>query len=147
MRFQVRLLIAAFCLSMLPLTARPAPQAEGKKTENSASKKKDEKTTEKAAIITIHVLVKADNLNELPDGSSVEIKPDSDKCNEMDSMDRGIHSGRATFEDIPVCNVRLMIFVTGFDAQGISVDLSKCKEPITIKIDSNSPPMVSCSES
>jgi hypothetical protein len=154
MGYQVRLLAAAFFLALLPLSAALHPQEEGKKTEDnvakksedSAPKKTEEKAKDKPSAITVHVLVTADKLKELPDGSSVEIKPDSDKCNAMTSVESDIHSGKATFADIPVCKVRLLIFVTGFNAQGISVDLSKCKEPITVKIDLGSPPKLSCSE-
>ncbi len=144
------------CLALAPLIARPVLQEETKKSEDAASQKANEKPVEKPAekpvekpaakqaAITVHVFLKAGD-KDVPGGSSIELKPDSGNCDDLGDLESDVHSGKATFADVPVCKVKFLIYVTGYNAQGVSVDLSKCKEPITLKIDSQSPPKVGCS--
>jgi hypothetical protein len=149
MRLRIRLLTALLCAALAPLTVKSMGQAGAEDAKDTAAKKDTEKPAERAAektaAMTVHVALYANELKELPDGSSIELKPDSESCNKMKNMESDIHSGRATFADVPVCKVKFFVFVTGYNTQSIPVDLLKCKEPITIKIDSQASPKASCS--
>ena len=149
MKLRIRLLTALLCAALAPLSVKSMGQAGAKNAEDTApkndSEKPAERATEKTTTMTLHVALYANELKELPDGSSIELKPDSDSCNKMKSIESDIHSGKATFANVPVCKVKFVMFVTGYNTQSISVDLLKCKEPITIKIDSQASPKASCS--
>jgi hypothetical protein len=83
--------------------------------------------------IDVHIKIKASNAKTLPAGGSIELKGVEDSCNSL-SQGQPIMGGQATFQDLPVCKVRVDIVVTGFNVNRVKVDLRTYKEPMEIRI-------------
>jgi len=146
MNYKIGIAITLLCLFFVRLTvATPAPQDETIKPGSSDTKHADENKTKKASsetAIPIHIKVFAQGRQALPAGSTIELKGDQETCKKLQRT-QNIQSGEVTFTDLPVCKVQLRIFITGFDAQLVSVDLANYKDPMRILVKSDGPPLVS----
>jgi len=111
------------------------PQDEPNKPDNSDAKKTD-------STISVRIKVSVQGMKALPTGSTIQLKGNQDACKEAVEREQPIQSGQATFEDLPVCAVRLWIYITGFNSQTVKVDLANYKDPLQIMVKSNGPPVV-----
>ena len=84
----------------------------------------------------------AEGRDKLPAGSTIELKGDEDACKKVRPPEQNITSDGVTFPDLPVCKVKLWIFITGFDAKILPVDLAHYKDPMRILVKSSGPPVV-----
>ena len=120
--------------------ARPPSDfpAEGKQTGVETTAKHDSDST-----ITIDIKVSAEGIETLPQGSTIELKGDDESCKDLRRPEEPIGpDGEVAFSDLPVCKVKLSIFITGFDFKTTVVDLAKYKGPIQIRVKVNGPPEV-----
>jgi len=121
------------------------PQDESNKPDNTDAKKTEDNRTPKAAsdsTISVRIKVSVQGMKALPTGSTIQLKGNQDACKEAVEREQPIQSGQATFEDLPVCAVRLWIYITGFNSQTVKVDLANYKDPLQIMVKSNGPPVV-----
>jgi len=126
---------ALLCLALLQLAlATPASQDESGQPNNAIKSEKKK--------ITLHIQLSAEGMDPLPTGSTIELKGDEETCKTNVQQTQHVELGEATFPDLPVCKVRLWIFITGFDTKTVPADLAKYKDPIRIVVKSNGPPVV-----
>ena len=111
------------------------PQDESNKPDNTDAKRTD-------STISVRIKVSVQGMKTLPTGSTIQLKGNQDACKEAVEREQPIQSGQATFEDLPVCAVRLWIYITGFSSQTVKVDLANYKDPLQIMVKSNGPPVV-----
>jgi len=114
------------------------PQSEApdnKRTDLDPSQKTADAT------ITVHVEVSAEGMTKLPTGSTIRIKGDEKSCKNLE-QEQSLNSDRATFSSLPICKVKLKIYITGFDGKVLSVDLAKYKDPMKILVKSAGVPVV-----
>jgi len=118
-----------------------AKKTDGKKTDE---KKTDEKKTGKTgpgSTVTLRIEISAQGMERLPTGSTIQVKGDDESCRHLE-QEQSINSEAATFTNLPVCKVKLHIYITGFDGKTVPADLAKYKEPMRIQVKSNGPPIV-----
>ena len=111
------------------------PQDESNRPDNTDAKRTD-------STISVRIKVSVQGMKALPTGSTIQLKGNQDACKEAVEREQPIQSGQATFEDLPVCAVRLWIYITGFNSQTVKVDLANYKDPLQIMVKSNGPPVV-----
>jgi hypothetical protein len=157
MKYKIVITILLLCLTLaiLAVGARFPHQEAGKpksqdikKTSDAKQsddgKKTDEKKTVKptpGSTITLRIEVSAQGMDMLPTGSSIQLKGDDGTCKQLE-QEQSINSDQATFTNLPVCKVKLRIYITGFDGKTVLVDLAKYKDPMRIQVKSNGPPVV-----
>lgn len=120
------------CLALGSATAVLAPVDPAEKPAEEATK-----AVEKPSAITMRIAVSAEGMERLPEGSRVELKGE----NGCKNLERGqmILSGGALFPDLPLCKVKLRIFITGFPTKAASLDLTNYKRPITVVVREDGP--------
>jgi hypothetical protein len=64
-------------------------------------------------------------------------------CEDVQRLKHSIGADGATFADLPICKVKLKIYITGVDTKTAFVDLADYKDPMRILVKSNGPPVVS----
>ncbi len=130
------------CVALLrPAAAIPVPQEEPVKPENGEA----QKTAAKKTRITAHFTVSAEGKSTLPPGSKIELKGDAASCKNLLRPPQHLGPEGATFPDLPLCRVKLWIYITGFETKIVSVDLAKYKDPMRILVKSKGPPVVDTS--
>src|SRR2546422_5862291 len=90
------------------------PQDEPSKPENGRIKKTDDKKATKPsanATITVHVKISAEGMETLPTGSTIELRGDEQSCKNV-HRESNIKSDEVIFLDLPMCKVRIAIYVT-----------------------------------
>jgi hypothetical protein len=115
------------------------PQDEPGKPGTSPAKK----TADKKAKISVHIIVSAQGKDALPSGSKIDLLGNEPACQDVQRLQHGIGPDGATFPDLPVCKIKLMIYITGFDTKTALVDLADYKDPMRILVKTNGPPVVS----
>ena len=123
-----------------------AAQNESDKPASVDTKHADENKTQPkkpkpGSAVPVHIQVSAQGMHKLPAGSTIEVKG-KDPCKSL-HLSQNIQNGDVMLPDLPVCKVELIIFITGFNAQTVSVDLGNYKDPMRISITPNGPPTVS----
>ena len=83
------------------------------------------------SVINVRFRISAENKETLPTQSKVELSGADDKCKNVHG-NQDIKSGEVTFSKLPVCKVKLKIFVTGFNTQVVVVDLAGYQEPMSV---------------
>jgi hypothetical protein len=146
MNYKIGIAVTLLCLFPARLTvAIPASQEESGRPGNSDTKHTNENKTKKPSsetAIPVHIKILAQGMEALPTGSTIELKGNQETCKNL-RLTQNIQSGEVTFPDLPVCKVQLRIFITGFNAQLVSVDLASYKDPMRILVKSDGPPIVS----
>jgi hypothetical protein len=133
------MLAMVLCLALPPFAAAiPLPQDEPPKPESTETKK----TVEKKTNISVHFTVEAEGKSSLPTGSKIDLKGDARACKNLKRLQQHLGSDGATFPDVPVCKVRLWIYITGFETKTLSLDLAHYKGPARILVKSKGPPAV-----
>jgi hypothetical protein len=91
----------------------------------------DEKTA------NVKVVISAEDKPTIPSGSKIEWESIGDSCKSA-SGEQNLRPTDATPLTLPVCKVKLTIFITGFNAKAVTVDLvgneKKYGDPIQIKV-------------
>jgi hypothetical protein len=128
---------------------RTTADAKAGEKKTDETKKSDEtKTGEKKTIktgpgstVTLRIEISAQGMATLPTGSTIQVKGDDESCKHLE-QEQSINSEAATFTNLPVCKVKLHIYITGFDGKTVLADLAKYKEPMRIQVKSSGPPVV-----
>jgi hypothetical protein len=145
MKYKTGILTVLLCMTLVLSTAAvSALQAEPDKPKTGdAAKTNDIKDKKPGADSTIAVRFKisAENTPTLPTLSKVELSGADESCKKVQG-EQPIESGQVTFTKLPVCKIRLKIFITGFDTKTVSVDLANYKEPMLIFVKSIGDPVV-----
>jgi hypothetical protein len=146
MKYKLGILITLLCLVLFqPAVAFAVSQNEPNKPENSDAKKTEDNRSPKAgsdSTISLHIKVSAQNMKTLPTGSTIQLKGSQEACKESVEREQPIQSGEVTFTDLPVCPVRLWIYITGFDSKTVKVDLANYRDSLQIMVKSNGSPVV-----
>ena len=124
------LCVALSCLAV----AVPGPQNEQDKPKISPAKK---------AKIDVHIIISAQGKNPLPSGSKIDLLGNEPRCQDVQRLQHSLGPNGATFPELPVCKVKLKIYITGFNIQIVSVDLAHYKDPMRIQVQSKGPPVIS----
>ncbi len=119
--------------------AAPASQDEPGKPAISPAKK----PVDKKAKINVHIIVSAEGKDALPSGSKIDLLGNEPACEDVQRLKHSIGPDGATITDLPVCKVKLKIYITGFDTKTVVVDLADYKDPMRILVKSNGPPVIS----
>ena|SRR5215475_1355914 len=126
------LLLATLC----PNDAVGSRQAESTKPSESEPPKTSE--SQPALTASVKVKVSAEDRSTLPSGSRIEWQGLEGRCGTAIGRKTLDPNGAMTSVTLPVCKVRLTIFITGFDTKAITVDLAanreKYKDPIRITV-------------
>lgn len=123
-------------------TANPPPQTAASEPGNGTAAPNTEgnpKTPQ--APLLFHLKVSAEGMETLPTGSTIELKGNQEKCKSL-KQKQIIRSGEVTFQDLPICKVQLLIFITGFATKQVSIDLAGYSQPMRILVKTNGPPEV-----
>jgi hypothetical protein len=118
--------------------AAPVPQDEPGKPATSPARK----PADKKAKINVHIIVSAEGKDTLPSGSKIDLLGNEPACEDVQRLKHSIGPDGATFPDLPVCKVKLKIYITGFDTKTVVVDLADYKDPMRILVKSTGPPVI-----
>jgi hypothetical protein len=100
--------------------------------------------TEEKRISTVNVKVKisAEGKSVLPSGSKIQWEGIGDSCKKI-TGEKALQSTGATPITLPVCKVKLTVFITSFDTKAVMVDVAgsadKYAEPIRITVKHQGP--------
>ncbi len=103
--------------------------------EANKSKKND-------AAARVKIRISAEGRSSLPSGSKIEWQGLEESCRKATGR-RNLESNGATSVSPPVCKVKLMVFITGFDTKAVTVDLAgneeRYNEPIHFTVKHQGP--------
>jgi outer membrane protein assembly factor BamA len=146
MKYKIGILATLLCLVLFHLAvAIVIPQDEPNKPRNGDTKKTQDNPTPRVgsdATVSVRIKVSAQGMRTLPAGSTIQLKGNQDTCKEAVEREQPIQAGEATFRDLPVCRVKLWIYITGFDSQTVKVDLANYRDSLQIMVKSIGPPVV-----
>jgi len=139
-KFKTRIPVLILCVALSrPAVAVPFPQDEPSKTGTSPAKK----PVDKKARIDLHIIISAEGKQALPSGSKIDLLGNGQACQDVQRLQHSIGpDGGATFVDLPLCKVKLTIYITGFDTKFVFVNLADYKDPMRIVVKSNGPPVI-----
>jgi hypothetical protein len=137
MRSRIRLLIL---LPVLTLSWPPNVASQDRGDRPRA----DEKTA------SVKVLISAEDKPAIPSGSKIEWESTGDGCKSV-TGELNLRPSEATPLTLPVCKVKLTIFITGFSTKAVTVDLvgneKKYADPIHIIVKLQGPAEVTWTHS
>lgn len=117
---------------LLPAAAVTLPQDEPNKSKKNDSTKTDEERT-----VSVKIVISAKSRSTLPSGSKIQWSGADDTCKIVAGEQSVGADGKASVS-LPVCKVKLKIFITGFDTKAVTVDLvgneEKYEDPIRITV-------------
>ncbi len=115
---------------LLPVAARSLPQQES----NSDA--------DEPATVSVKIKVTAEGKSSLPSGSKIEWKGAEESCKGSAGR-KNLETSETTRVSLPVCKVRLLVFITGFETKAVTVDLAanedKVEDPIRITVKHQGP--------
>ena len=136
MKFKTRIPTLILCVALWHVAgAVPVPQDEPGNPGTSHAKK--------PAKINVHIIVSAEGKDTLPSGSKIDLLGNEPACEDVQRLKHSLGADGATFPDIPICKVKLKIYITGFDTKTAVVDLADYKDPMRILVKSSGPPVIS----
>ena len=128
----VILLVALTCLAFAFLGEKAA----------RAHYSTDVADTEEKKRVTVKVKLSAEGNAVLPSGSKIQWEGIGDTCKKI-SGEKAVQSAGETTMTIPVCKVKLTMFITGFDTKAIVVDVAsnahRYSNPIRITVKRQGP--------
>jgi hypothetical protein len=140
-KFKTRIPTLLLCAALAQAAvAAPVPQDETGKPATSPAKR----PVDKKAKINVHIIVSAEGKDALPSGSKMDLLGNEPACEDVQRLKHSIGADGATFTDIPVCKVKLNIYITGIDTKTVCVDLADYKDPMRILVKSNGPRVIGC---
>ncbi len=129
-----------FLAFLRPAVAMALPQEEANKSKKNDAAKGDEKKNDATARVKIKI--SAEGKSSLPSGSKIEWQGIEETCKDVTGK-RRLESSGATSVSLPVCKVKLMVFITGFDTKAVTVDLAgneeRYNDPIRITVKHQGP--------
>jgi hypothetical protein len=145
MKYKTAILTTLLCLGLIRATAAVSwVQSEPDKPKTGDTPKPSDKTDKSPpadSVMTVRFKISAEKSPTLPTQSKIEMSGADEKCKDVQGS-QYIKSGEVTFTKLPVCKIKLTIFITGFNSQIVSIDLAKYKEPILIMVKSTGDPVV-----
>jgi hypothetical protein len=144
MKCKISSLAAILSLTLMLLAVGSAvAQEEKDKPKNNDSPKTEEKKSNSTA--SVRIMVSAEGKSSLPSGSRIEWKSLDDN-GEGAAGTKNLESSGATSLSLPVCKVKVWVFVTGFDTKAVMLDLNgkedKYNDLISIKVKRQGPAQV-----
>src|SRR5262249_23025649 len=95
---------------------------------------------------SVKLMVSAEDHPTIPSGSKIQWEGSGDGCRTV-AGEQSLRPTDATPLTLPVCKIRLTIFITGFTTKAVTVDLvgneKKYADPILIKVRLQGSPEVS----
>lgn len=132
-----------FAALLLLTFSRPAiglPQDQEDKSKKAEVPQTEEKKNKSSVSVKIKIV--AEGKPSIPSGSKVEWEGVGESCKNV-SGEQNLRSTEATPLTLPVCKVKLTIFITGFNTTAVTVDLAgneeKYANPIRIKVKRQGP--------
>ncbi|HXJ15454.1 MAG TPA: hypothetical protein VNH19_24540 [Candidatus Limnocylindrales bacterium] len=134
MKHKTGILSVLLCLALLCV----APSKSGFQIDQDTPKTGDkvDKKGDADSLINVRFRISAENKDTLPTQSKVELSGADEKCKNVHG-NQDIKSGEVMFTKMPVCKIKLKIFVTGFDTRVVIVDLAGYKEPMLVALKAN----------
>lgn len=132
MNCPIRVFAALLVLAVL-WPAKGLPQDHPDKSKQNEAPKAEEKRNDSA--VSLKILISAEGKEAIPSGSKIQWEGSEENCKEV-SGEQNLRPTGATPVRLPVCKVRLTIFITGFNTKAVTVDLAgnekRYAEPIRI---------------
>jgi hypothetical protein len=138
MKSRTRLFVLLIASAVSAATALPAQErGEGPRLADSHA---DDRTA------NVKLMVSAEDKPAIPSGSKIQWEGTGDGCR-TEPIEQSLRATDATPLTLPVCKVKVTIFMTGFPAKAVTVDLvgneKKYADPIHIKVKLQGSPEVS----
>jgi hypothetical protein len=136
MRLEIGILTALLVLPSghVPIASAASQEAPARSKEPDAPK------------ISLQIKISADGVPALPSGSAIELSGADETCRQMPEEHKVIEVGGVTTVTVPSCMIRVVILITGFDTQTVTLDLAKhtqqSKSTVTITVKHQGPPVV-----
>lgn len=131
-----------------PPESKGKQEEKGKEPPKGPGKQPNEDSTKDAGkqqlrTAKVQLLVTAEGRTKLPSDSRVVLEG-GQGCGELATQQSGLSSdGKASFPDVPLCQVRLRITIPGFETKFARVDLTaRDGAPIKIQVKANGPPVI-----
>lgn len=130
--------VGVFAALLLLTLSRPAvglPQDQVDKSKKNEAPKTDEKKNN--STVSVKIKISAEGKSAIPSGSWIEWEGIGESCKNV-TGEQNLRSTEATPVSLPVCKVKLTIFITGFNTTAVTVDLAgneeKYADPIRITV-------------
>lgn len=130
--------VVLFCLtSAFSISHGQDEKAQNGTAKSDAKKKDNGKKGDKKRLsdpTSLHIKVLAESMATLPPESKIELRSDEEACGDLPPRERPIRPAGVVFDSLPVCKVKLRVFITGLPSTQIPVDLAVNRGTMTIEI-------------
>jgi hypothetical protein len=135
MKCKIAVPAALLLLALLrPAVGIALPQDEANKSKKDDASKTDEKKN--SSTVKVKIKISAEGRSSLPSGSRIEWEGEG-TCKNVTGRNR-LESDKPTSVNLPACQVKLTVFMTGYDAAAVTVDVAgnaeKYGDPIRIAV-------------
>jgi hypothetical protein len=126
---------SSFVLIALLTSVASAPTAVAAQERGEGPRLTDAHADDRTA--NVRLMVSAEDRAAIPAGSKIQWEGTGDGCR-TDPIEQSLRPKDATPLTLPVCKVKLTIFITGFATKAVTVDLvgneKKYDDPIHIRV-------------
>ncbi len=120
MKCKVAIPAVFLSLTLLPTVTIAVPQDVPDKSNKGDTSKTDDKKT-------IKIKVSVDGQPSLPQGSKIQWNGEDNTCKQTKG-EQPIGPGDVTSMEVRACKINILIFITGFQTQKVTLDLAKNRE-------------------